>query len=111
VAISSQQIPTVRTQSPKFTSILPEGHILLGACFAPPDYPTDLPPGKTGRMIAEGYWVMLPPLSPGEHTLTLHGASCDSETGDAFFETGVTYHLTVVDDDNDDDKRKSDRDR
>jgi hypothetical protein len=53
-------------------------------------------------MIAEGYWIMLPPLAPGEHTLTLHGASCNATTGATFFETGVTYHLTVLDDDEDD---------
>ena len=87
-SISSLQILTVRTQSPKFTSILPENNIVSG-CASP------LPPGKTGRQIAEGYWVMLPPLSPGEHVLTLHGAGCDAATGDVFFENGVTCHLTV----------------
>lgn len=90
VAVSSQQILTVRTQSPKFTITLPENHVSDPGCPAP------LPPGKTGRAIAEGYWVMLPPLSPGEHVLTLHGAGCDPETGDVLFETGVTYHLTVL---------------
>jgi hypothetical protein len=88
-SISSMQILTVRTQSPKFTTILPENHI-LDACASP------LPPGKTGRQIAEGYWVMLPPLPPGEHVLTLHSAGCDAATGDVFFEVGVTYHLTVL---------------
>jgi len=88
-SISSLQILTVRTQSPKFTSKLPENNFVSG-CALP------LPPGKTGRQIAEGYWVMLPPLSPGEHTLTLHGAACDSQTGDVLFENGVTYHLTVL---------------
>jgi hypothetical protein len=87
-AISSLQIATVRTQSPKFGSVLPENNIV--ACEPP------LPPGKTGSQISEGYWVMLPPLSPGKHTLTLHGAGCDSETGAVFFETGVTYDLTVL---------------
>jgi hypothetical protein len=39
---------------------------------------------------------MLPPLSPGEHVLTLHGAACDPVTGAVLFENGVTYHLTVL---------------
>jgi hypothetical protein len=89
-SISSLQILTVRTQSPKFTSILPENHLPgLGGCGF------ELPVGKTGRQISEGYWVVLPPLSRGAHTLTIHGAECDAATGDVFFETGVTYHLTI----------------
>jgi hypothetical protein len=91
VAISSLQISTVRTQSPKFASILPKNSVIAADCTPP------LPPGKTGRQISEGYWVMLPALSPGKHTLTLHGAGCDAVTGAVFFETGVTYHLTVLD--------------
>lgn len=90
VSISSLQIITVRTQSPKFTGTLPEKHLpfLAGCGF-------ELPVGKTGRQISDGYWIMLPPLSPGDHTLTLHGAGCDSQTGAVFFESGVTYHLKV----------------
>jgi hypothetical protein len=90
VSISSLQIRTVRTQSPKFTSTLPENPLPdLGCGF-------ELPVGETGRQISEGYWIMLPPLSPGEHVLTLHGAGCDAATGDVFFKNGVTYHLTVL---------------
>jgi hypothetical protein len=54
-----------------------------------------LPVGETGRQISEGYWVVLPPLSRGAHTLTIHGAACNAATGDVFFEIGVTYHLTI----------------
>jgi len=89
VSISSLKVLTARTQSPKFTTILPTNNLVAG-CPAP------LPPGKTGRQISEGYWIMLPPLSPGEHTLTLDGASCDPDTGEVTFESGVTYHLTVL---------------
>jgi hypothetical protein len=39
---------------------------------------------------------MLPPLSVGPHTLTLHGAACDSDTGETVIETSVTYELNVV---------------
>jgi hypothetical protein len=65
--ISSLQVPAVRTQSPM--------------------------QGKSGRVISEGYWVMLPPLQVGEHVLTLHGANCDPNPS---WDTGVTYHLNVV---------------
>jgi len=40
--------------------------------------------------IADGYWVLLPPLAPGEHVLHLHGALCGLG-----FSVDVTYNLTV----------------
>ncbi|MBM4202415.1 MAG: hypothetical protein FJ189_14190 [Gammaproteobacteria bacterium] len=84
----------VRTQSPKFYSYLPKNNIIKG-CYEDPARP--LPPGKTGRQISEGYWLMLPKLSPGKHTLTLHGAGCNpAEDNKPFFETAVTYHLNVL---------------
>ena len=95
VPISSLQVLTVRTQSPKFTTILPENNVQAGVCTPP------LPSGKTGRLITDGYWVMLPSLSPGKHTLTLHGAKCNTDIVNnvfkVLFENGVTYHLTVRD--------------
>ena len=89
VAVSSLQIPTARVQSPKFKVNLPLNHILgdAGCGFI-------LPTGKTGRLIIDGYWVKLPPLTPGNHVITLHGASGDS-TGRSF-ENEVTYNLTVL---------------
>ena len=88
-AISALQRPAVRSQSPVFTWNVPdEGAAVDFGCDVP------FPPGETGRAIAEGYWVMLPPLSVGEHVLNLRGAAnCGTEF---FFETEVTYHLTVV---------------
>jgi hypothetical protein len=105
--------PALRSQSPVFNAIVPEDDI-WGECTPEP--------GITGRMISDGHWVMLPPLEPGEHVLTLHGARCSSsfgfdddgnpievvvvdvDTGEELedvqpmqrvFETEVTYHLTV----------------
>lgn len=95
VDVSSLQILTVRTQSPNFTITLPE--INIASAFCNPA----LPAGETGRAIAEGYWVMLPPLAPGRHTLTLHGAGCvpttppDESSLSRRFETSVTYDLIV----------------
>jgi hypothetical protein len=87
VAISSLQVLTVGAQSPNFRSILPNDSVIAGTCKPP------LPGGKTGRQIVGGYWIMLPPLSPRKHTLTLHGAVCNPPPD--FFENGVTYNLTV----------------
>lgn len=81
--------PIVRAQSPKFSTFLPEGNVF------------GLDPGVNERLIAEGYWVMLPPLMPGEHVLNMHGAQCEivDENGEQLiektFETEVTYYLNV----------------
>jgi hypothetical protein len=85
VAISRHQVLTVRTQSPKFTSVLPDNSVIAGGCSPP------LVGGNAGRRFVDGYWVMLPPLSPGVHTLTLHGGQLDGSN-----QNGVTYHLTVL---------------
>jgi hypothetical protein len=99
VAISSLRVLIVRAQSRRFRTVLPDNPAIAGVCDPP------LVGGKTGRRIVDGYWVMLPPLSPGKHTLTLHGAMCafpdpedksvppDPQRGRIIFENGVTYHL------------------
>jgi hypothetical protein len=46
-------------------------------------------PGLWKPSISDGYWVMLPPLSRGEHTIRF----TYSRSG---FELDVTYHLTVT---------------
>jgi hypothetical protein len=89
--ISALMQPMVRSQSPVFHLDLPVGHLLEGGFCDP-----ELPPGETGRTIAEGYWVMLPPLAIGQHTLSIHGAGCDPVTDEVTFETSVTYTLTVL---------------
>jgi len=77
--------PIVRAQSPKDSVYLPEGNIF------------GLPAGVNDRLIAEGYWVMLPPLKRGDHVLNLHGAECAENDGaiQKTFETEVTYYLNV----------------
>jgi len=99
VAISSLRVLIVRAQSRRFRTVLPDNPAIAGVCDPP------LVGGKTGRRIVDGYWVMLPPLSPGKHTLTLHGAMCafpdpedksvppDPQRGRIIFENGVTYRL------------------
>lgn len=78
--------PIVRAQSPKDSIDLPEDNIF------------GVPAGVNDRLVAEGYWVMLPPLTQGEHVLNLHGAQCsENEDGtiEKVFETEVTYYLNV----------------
>jgi hypothetical protein len=97
ITVSGLQMLIVRAQSPNFTGILTEDSFLDSSC------PPGLPAGKTGRQIVDGYWVMLPPLSGGQHTLTLHGSGIawdNNGIGTRIFENGVTYHLTVDPDKN-----------
>lgn len=63
--------PIVRTQSPPF------------------EYASD------PETIADGFWVVLPPLPSGEHVIHFTGGLCDIDTGDVVFEVEVTYTLTV----------------
>jgi hypothetical protein len=46
-------------------------------------------PGVRETSIADGYWVMLDPLPPGEHTLHFTASNAFG------FSLDVTYHLTV----------------
>jgi hypothetical protein len=48
--------------------------------------------GDIQHGVADGYWLMLKPLSPGEHTLHFGGAMDFFGTP---FSLDVTYHLTV----------------
>ena len=46
--------------------------------------------------ISDGYWVLLPKLPLGEHTIQFTGALCASEGGDPILPVDVTYTLTIV---------------
>jgi hypothetical protein len=50
-----------------------------------------IPAGKTNS-VAEGFWILLAPLSAGQHTIQFHGTAV---FGTFTFEEGVTYNLTV----------------
>ena len=54
--------------------------------------PVSLP--ATVTSVAVGYWALLHPLSPGEHTIKFGGSISFPDSGT--FRTGVTYLLDVV---------------
>jgi hypothetical protein len=71
-----------RVQTPVFTLTYPEGNVF------------EAPPGTLGPNVADGYWLMLAPLSVGKHTIRSRAVF----TG-GFFEGNVieaTTYLTVV---------------
>jgi hypothetical protein len=78
--VQSYQI--VRAQSDARPFNILDGSILTDLGYAP---------GVREISIADGYWVMLDPLPPGEHTI--HFTATASAFGG--FSLDVTYHLTV----------------
>lgn len=75
-------VTTARTQSPAFLAEV-QNNIFV-------------PEGTTDpEAISDGFWVLIPPLAEGDHTISFGGGLCDPATGEAFFETAVTYELTV----------------
>jgi hypothetical protein len=72
------QIERYRAQSPVFTLQLPEDNILAA-------------PAGTGRAVAAGYQIILPPLAPGTHEILVH-----VEVKDGYALPDKTLRLTVV---------------
>ena len=50
----------------------------------------DAPPGTTTSAVADGYYLLLPPLSKGMHTIHFTAAI------DSTFTLDITYHLNVT---------------
>jgi hypothetical protein len=79
-----QNLWNYRIQSPFFNETLPKENVL------------GVPEG-TYLAVADGYWLFLEPLPPGQHEIRLHGAIIDPTaiSPTPSFETAVTYHLTL----------------
>jgi hypothetical protein len=77
--IFNPNTPIIRSQSPVFTASFPPDNLFKYS------FGLDLSE-ITGRpIVSDGFWVMLPPLSPGKYTLHFRA-------GDA---QNVTYELTI----------------
>jgi hypothetical protein len=79
-----QNLSNYRIQSPFFNETLPKDNV-----FGVPE--------GTYLAVADGYWLFLEPLPPGQHEIRLHGAIIDPTaiSPTPSFETVVTYHLTM----------------
>lgn len=76
--ISTFRVPTVRVQSPPFRAVKP----------------TTVDP----EAVSDGFWILLPPLSAGQHVLNIRGAYCVFDGVDIhpiFGGVDVTYNLNV----------------
>ena len=78
-------IPRYRAQSPLFTFTFPAG-------LTTPEGGA-VPPGPT-RAVADGYWIMLAPLSVGKHTISFHAVI--SPTDAEPISTTFTVEITVT---------------
>lgn len=89
------------------------GPDMAGFRVASPFFQVDLPknnllgpaPAEDVTVVSDGYWILLPPLSPGQHQIVLGGTinMADNAEGTPLespmqFTTVVTYNLTVVGD-------------
>ena len=70
-----------RVQSPVLIITYPDNNI------------DGVPKGTYSPNVSDGYWLMLPPLPAGAHTIYLRGESTGGPFKGAVIE--VTYHLTV----------------
>ncbi len=79
--VAIADIRQYRAQTPLFTLTLPENNILGG-------------PAATTPSVADGYWLLLAPLAPGAHTLTLHTAGTRADNRP--FDLTTTIALTIT---------------
>ena|SRR5438552_3581682 len=85
---SVQNLDSFRVQSPLFEFTLASHDNAFAAVGE-----TGVPDGATSQAVSDGVYVMLAPLSAGQHTLHFHGRLTCSVCGN--FSLDITYHLTV----------------
>lgn len=89
--LSNPQTTPYRVQSPAFSYTLASSDNLLAADFGEPC----IPDGTTvSPAVSDGVFLMLAPLSVGDHTIRFVGVVGPLES--PFFSLDITYHLKVV---------------
>jgi hypothetical protein len=77
--LTEDDINDLRVVSPLFQIVYPDGNVFNQA-----------PTNVKQRAVAEGYWVLVKGLEPGEHTIEVVSGLSEFN-----FLTDVTYHLTI----------------
>jgi hypothetical protein len=79
-----------RAESKLFVFKLPEDNVLEEFGWIVPEFEG----ARSSPAVSDGYWIMLEPLSEGEHKIYVYGKAVfdDGST----FETKMTYCITVV---------------
>lgn len=88
ITIGSATSSPFRVKSPPFAFTLPADNVLTFIGEVGPGPGGTFPPGTFSPMVGDGFYVMLAPLSSGEHTVQFSG-----QTGG--FMLTVTYNLSV----------------
>jgi hypothetical protein len=89
--IFNPETPIIRSQSPVFTASFPPVNVITTSFRVPASDLTGYP------IVSDGFWVILPPLSPGDHNgedpgdHTLHFRAGPTDD----LKQDVTYYLTV----------------
>src|SRR5262249_35061297 len=87
-----QNLQNYRVRSPEFTyGPLPDNNVLQF-------FGLDAPAGSTSLSVADGYFVMVAPMSPGQHTIHFGGTAVYTLAQDGFdfvFILDITYYLTM----------------
>jgi hypothetical protein len=85
-----ENVEVYRSNSPVFSFVFedPNDNILGVDC--------SVEDCNNALSVSDGYWILLPPLSRGDHIINFTGSFRDPDTGDLFFGLDVTYELTVA---------------
>jgi hypothetical protein len=78
-----------RVQSDPFEVALPEDNLFVAPCST--QTPPGSPAGIYSPAVDDGYYVALPPLKLGSHTIHFHADNADGTVAQ-----DVVYHVTVV---------------
>jgi hypothetical protein len=78
-AIAQEDFEDLRVVSPQFQIVYPEGNVF-----------NQSPTNVKQKAVAQGYWILVEDLEPGEHTIEIVSGLPEFD-----FQTSVTYHLTI----------------
>jgi hypothetical protein len=78
-AIAQEDFEDLRVVSPQFQIVYPEGNVF-----------NQSPTNVKQKAVAQGYWILVEDLEPGEHTIEVVSGLPEFD-----FQTSVTYHLTI----------------
>jgi hypothetical protein len=78
-ALTEEDFANLRVVSSQFQIVYPEGNVFNQA-----------PTNVKQKAVAQGFWILVEDLEPGEHTIEVVSGLPDFD-----FRTSVTYHLTI----------------
>ena len=82
--LEGDDLDDFRVLSPQFQVVYPDGNVFEQA-----------PTNVKQKAVAEGIWVLVKDLEPGEYVIKAFSHLIFPEFGNFEFQTDVTYHLTI----------------